>query len=172
MWRWAYFPPVSVVPVEKPKHDKLELGWCGRMIEWKHVECAIEAIACLAPDTRAKCHLTLIGRGDQEAVLKRLAVDRGVAEFIDFKPAMTPEEIGVWMANLDVYLFPSDRGEGWGVVLAEAMDKCCVVIACEEAGATLNLVKDGENGFVFKKGDVQCMADRITYLVEHRADCR
>lgn len=167
MWRWAYFPPVSEEPTQKPRHERLELGWCGRMIDWKHVEYAIQAVALLSDDVRKMCHLTLIGRGDMEEHLKNLAKELGVQEMIDFKPAMTPEDIAEWMKNLDVYLFPSDRGEGWGVVLAEAMDKCCVAIACDETGATLNLIKDGENGFVFKKGDIETMAKRIEFLVKH-----
>jgi glycosyltransferase involved in cell wall biosynthesis len=45
------------------------------------------------------------------------------------------------------------------------MDKCCAVIASEDAGSTLELVKDGANGFTFKAGDVKTLSQRISVLV-------
>ena len=53
------------------------------------------------------------------------------------------------------------------MVLAEAMDKCCVPMACVEAGATLDLIDDGENGFVFEKGDCRRIAKKLMWCIDH-----
>lgn len=171
MWKWAYYPAVDPRPIEKPYNDKLEIGWCGRFIEWKHVECAIQMMAKLPQHVRDRCRLTLVGTGEKESDLKAMANDLNLSDCVSFHTSMTPTEISEWMSGLDVYVFPSDRNEGWGVVLAEAMNKCCVPLASIEAGATPNLVDDGENGFVFEKGDVKGMAMRLEWLAVNRDEC-
>lgn len=69
------------------------------------------------------------------------------------------------MSSLDVFVFPSGRKEGWGAILPEAMDKSCAVIANEAAGSTLELVRDGVNGFTFKNGDIKTLACRLSQLI-------
>lgn len=172
MWKWAYFPAIDSEPVSKPCNEKLQIGWCGRYIHWKHVEFAIQMMARLSKAARSRCELTLVGRGDEEESLRKLAAHLGVTDCVQFKDSMTPEAITKWMTGLDVYVFPSDRNEGWGVVLAEAMNKCCVPLACVDAGATPNLVDDGEDGFVFQYGDVDGMAKRVEWLIGNREECR
>lgn len=172
IWKWAYFPATSAQPTEKPLHEKLQLGWCGRMIGWKNVDVVIRMMAALPTSVRTQCHLTLVGGGALEAQLKEMVKALDLSSCVTFRPSMPPDEIARFMRELDVYVFPSDRNEGWGVVLAEAMDKCCAVIACEEAGATLNLVKDAVNGFVVKAGDVDTMVKRVSFLANDRAACR
>lgn len=169
MWRWAYFPELSDKLSEKPRGEIIQIGWCGRMLKWKHVEIAIEAVAALPMEDRDKCHLTIVGTGECENELRNMVASKKLTKWVDFKPPMTVPEIADFMRGLDIYLLPSDRGEGWGVVLAEAMNKGCVPIACDEAGATLELIQDGFNGYVHKKGDVAAIASRISGLIRNRA---
>lgn len=169
-FKWSYFPPVSAVCPQKMRDSKLHIGWCGRMIDWKHVEYIIKAIGLLQPDVRQKCVVNLIGNGPCRADLVELAERLGVKDIIHFENYKPINEIADFMRDLDVYVFPSDRGEGWGVALMEAMDKGCVPIANVDAGSTLDLVRDGENGFVFENGDVKMLAHKIQWVVEHRSD--
>ena len=168
MWQWAYFPEISKTLCEKPKNEKLQIGWCGRYLGWKHVEVAIKAIASLPADVRNRCELHLVGSGVKEEELKQLVKDLALESCVTFEPPKTVPEIAEFMRRLDVYLLPSDRGEGWGVVIAEAMNKGCVPIACEEAGVTLELVQDGVNGIVHRNGDISAVANRIACLCRDR----
>lgn len=167
VWKWAYTPEVSAKPVVKSNHETMSIGWCGRMIPCKHVEYMIEALVLLPKEYLARCRMTLIGEGECKDGLIKLVQERGLTEHVEFLPYMPVADVAKWMEALDVYVFPSDRGEGWGVVLAEAMDKCCVPIACVEAGATLDLIDDGENGFVFEKGDCRRIARKLMWLIDH-----
>ena len=167
IWKWGYFPEVSDTPIDKPARGKLRIGWAGRMVDWKHVECIIKAASLLGADARSRCVIELVGDGDQKEYLVAMAEKLGISDIMSFRGYLTVTNTMEFMRKLDVYVLPSDRGEGWGVVLAEAMDKCCVPIACVEAGATLNLIEDGENGFVFECGDAKRVATKIQWLLEH-----
>lgn len=172
VWKWAYTPEVSDEPTEKAHDGIMRIGWCGRMLPWKHVEHMVEAMALLPAEYRARCRMTLVGEGPCREGLARLVEDRGLRNGVEFLPYMPVAEVTRLMGELDVYILPSDRGEGWGVVLAEAMDRCCVPIACVEAGATLDLIDDAENGFVFEKGDCRRVAKKLMWLIDHPAERR
>ena len=172
VWKWAYMPEMSNAPVEKKTHDKFYIGWCGRMIEWKHPDHILKAVSLLPDAYRNRCKVSFVGDGDCKNKLKVLTEELNLADIVEFKPYMSIPEVAEWMSGLDTYVFPSDIEEGWGVVLAEAMDKCCVPIACVEAGATLDLIDDGENGFVFEKGDIACITRKIMWLMNHPTEAK
>ena len=54
----------------------------------------------------------------------------------------------------DVFVLPSKGpGETWGLAINEAMACGRPVIASDKCGAAADMIKDNENGFVFKAGD-------------------
>ena len=63
---------------------------------------------------------------------------------------LPPKEIMAIFAESHLFIFSSDQGEGFGATLYEAMTSRVAVIANAKAGGTNLLVKNGENGFVYK----------------------
>lgn len=169
IYQWGYFPKVSDVFPQKRRTEKLRMGWCGRMLDWKHVEYIVQAFASLTPAIAKQCEVVLVGEGPEKSKLVEMVDRLKIANSIKFETYMPINRTMDFMRSLDVYLFPSGRGEGWGVALNEAMDKGCVPIANAEAGATLELVDDGENGFVFQDGDISSFAKAIELLVNDRS---
>lgn len=167
IWQFGCFPPVSDRPVEKPDDGVFRIGWCGKISDLKHVDHIIRAVAVLPHEYGRRVHVDIIGEGEPKESLIQLSRGLSLDGKIEFHSYQPLEKIKTWMEKLDAYLFPSDRREGWGVVLAEAMDKCCVPIACVEAGATLDLIDDGYNGFVFEEGDIRRIARKIMWLMDH-----
>jgi len=54
----------------------------------------------------------------------------------------------------DVFVLPSKGpGETWGLAINEAMACGRPVIVSDKCGAAADMIKDNENGFVFKAGD-------------------
>lgn len=170
IWQFGCFPPVSDKPVEKPMRNELHIGWCGKMLRLKHVDHIIKAVSLLPNDCRNRCRVTIIGEGEHKEELISLVSDLGLDGIVTFKPYQPLEEIKRWMSDLDVYIFPSDIREGWGVVIPEAMDKCCVPIACVDAGVTLDVIDDGYNGFVFEQGDLRRISRKLMWLMDHPAE--
>lgn len=73
-------------------------------------------------------------------------------------------EIGRYYAAADVLVLPSSH-EPWGLVLNEAMCFGLPVIASDAVGAAPDLVRVGENGFVYSVGDVPALADALRRLL-------
>ena len=166
VWRWGYLPPVSDKPTEKPVREKVRIGWCGRFLCLKNVCDILQASSLLENSLKEKIEVTLVGDGPEKGNLVRLVHDLGLDGMVEFKPFMSAADAKAFMRDLDIYVFPSGRQEGWGAVLSEAMDASCAVVANEAAGSTLELVKDGENGFAYKDGDLATLTRRLGELVK------
>ena len=171
-WRWGYLTPVSEKCVEKQKRDKVRIGWCGRMLRLKQVDFILKAYAAMPETARAISEIHLVGNGEAEEELRQLAKELGIEGSVQFSPMMSQPDAKRFLEDLDVFVFPSNAHEGWGATLLEAMDKGCAVIANKAAGATLEVVEDGSNGFTFKDGDIATVMRRLSWLVEHENERR
>ena len=67
----------------------------------------------------------------------------------------------------DIYLFTSDKNEGWGAVLNESMNSCCAAVASHAAGSVPFLVNDKINGLIYRDGDLESAYSKVTWLIEH-----
>lgn len=162
---WAYFPAVSSKPPEKTDSKFLRICWCGRMIACKHVEVLLQAVASLPSDVMCQCRVTIAGEGEMRTRWMSLAAELHLGAVVSFLPVIQHDKALFLMETSDVYVFPSDGEEGWGVAVEEAMDKGCVPIACREAGAPRALIEDGVSGFFFPVGDARCLAEKIIWLL-------
>lgn len=166
-WQWGYLTRMSSECPPSRENGKLRIVWCGRMLQWKRVDLLIKAVAILPDDVKSMCDITLIGNGPEESNLKKLAQDNGLMGFITFVPFMKHEDVMIVLNKSHVYSFSSNVGEGWGAALVEAMNCGCVPIANEAAGVTLEVVQDGENGFVYKDGDFPSLAEKIEWCAKN-----
>lgn len=70
------------------------------------------------------------------------------------------------MEQSEIFVFTSDRNEGWGAVLNESMNSCCAVVANEAIGSVPYLIKDGYNGYIYADGNFEDMYEKVTSLLE------
>lgn len=158
--KWGYFP--ELLPKVDKSFDKLRIMWCGRMLWWKHPEDAVE-VARYLKEKGLDFEMKMIGNGEKrevvESMIAKYDLDSQVTTF-DF---MAPTEIRKTMNESNVYLFTSGKQEGWGVVLNEAMNSGCVVIANRNAGSAPYLIEDGKNGFLYdgSKQQLQSAVDKM-----------
>ena len=54
--------------------------------------------------------------------------------------SMSPEQVRLYMEQSQMFLFTSDRYEGWGAVLNEAMNSGCAVVASHIIGSAPSFV--------------------------------
>ena len=168
MWRWGYFTELPTITQNYEKHQShtLKILWVGRMLDWKRVDTIINALSNLAHN-HISFKLTLIGDGPERVRLKEMAstlLDNDSYDFLEPVPASQVPQI---MAEHDVYILPSSAYEGWGAVINEAMSCGCVVVASSGAGAAAAMIEDGVNGFMFKPGDWQGLADLLTKIANN-----
>lgn len=169
-YKWGYFPETIRYPSIDDLIDRKEKAtilWCGRFISWKHPDDVIE-VAKMLRDAGCCFKIKMIGTGEMERQLKQQASEAGLLdENVRFLGVMSPEAVRRHMESAGICLFTSDRQEGWGAVLNEAMNSGCAVVASDAAGATPYLVNDGVNGSVYHSGDVQELYEKVRRLLEN-----
>ncbi|MGB4581283.1 MAG: glycosyltransferase family 4 protein [Coriobacteriia bacterium] len=173
--RWGYFPAVREHELDalldsKPSGE-VRILWAGRMVSWKHAEDAIRVAARLRSSGH---HFTfdIIGAGPRESAARQLISRLGMTDCIHMIGAVPPDDVRIHMESANVFLFTSDRREGWGVVLNEAMNSGCAVVASHEIGSVPFLMHDGVNGLVYQSGNLDSLQRNIVSLLNDRAACR
>lgn len=174
---WGYFPEFIRYDVEtllggKGYLAKTEEGeqriprllWTARLIPLKHPELAIETAKYLK-DKGIAFHLDMIGGGEMEKQVREWVKAEGLEEQVTLRGFMKPEEVRGFMEHADIFFFTSDRREGWGAVLNEAMNSGCAVVADHMVGAVPYLIRHGENGFAYRDGKKQELFETVEKLV-------
>lgn len=170
MYQWGYFPAVKEYDLDQLFASKKQndILWCGRFIDWKHPDDAI-TLARKLKDAGYEFQLNMIGTGDMEEALKAMTEEYGVTDEVHFLGAMPPEQVRAYMEEAGIYLFTSDRQEGWGAVLNEAMASGCAVVASSAAGSTPFLVQNEKNGIVYQAGNVEMLVEKVQWLLNQPA---
>ena len=108
--------------------------------------------------------LIFVGKGDLEKGLKEEARRIGVWDKVKFLGWR--DDIPEIMQVLDVFVLPS-LNEGMGRVLVEAMAEGKPVVA-SRVGGILDLIKEGQNGFLAEPGDEKSLAIAIKKLLKDK----
>ena len=166
-FKWGYFP-------EMKKYDSLEkminakerkdILWCGRFLDWKHPGDVIEVARLLKRDgCDFKVHF--IGRGEEEEALRAAVMRYELENYVKFHGSMKPENVREYMEKSGIFLFTSDKREGWGAVLNEAMNSGCAVVASHEAGSAPFLINNGYNGYLYESGNIEMLYRKTKKLL-------
>ena len=171
MLKWGYFPKNHKYDIEelfakKSKNEVPLLLWTGRMIDWKHPEYAIE----LAKRLKEKGYafgLKMIGGGEMKPQLECIVKELGLEKEVTFLDFMSPADVRSQMEKADIYLMTSDRKEGWGAVVNEAMNSGCVVVGSHMVGAVPTLICHGVNGLVFQSENMDSLTQEVEKIINN-----
>jgi phosphatidylinositol alpha-1,6-mannosyltransferase len=104
--------------------------------------------------------LWIVGGGDGRRELEALAHSLGVERAVKFTGEVADAELSALYATSDLFAMPS-RGEGFGLVFAEAMASGLPCIASRfDAGS--EVVADGETGLLVDPGNPDELLQAIT----------
>lgn len=149
MRMWAYY--VGYDNVDR-KCYRSGVMWVGRYLPCKRVEDIIQAAISV------EMTLDLYGTGPDENYLRSKYCGCGNVCFHD---PLSAAEVREQMRRHAIYVFASDAGDGWGVVVNEAMLEGMAVVGSVQPGSPATLIEDGVNGLLFNAGDVnglkQCL---------------
>lgn len=115
-------------------------------------------------------HVALVGSGEMEDALRRLAAELGVTN-ISFVGFVNQSAMPELYAACDVFVLPSDN-EPWGLAVNEAMCAGLPVVLSREIGCVPDLLREGRNGFSFPAGDDVALAAGLRALIAQPDECR
>lgn len=175
MLRFGYFPETKTYGAGEP-FDRKKPGsilWAARMIDWKHPELPIKTAAYLKEHLQGvPFHMNIIGGGELEEEMHRLAEELQVTDVVTFLGFRGPEEVRAAMEETQIYLVTSDRKEGWGAVVNEAMNSGCAVVADHMIGAAPYLIRQEENGLMYRDGCEEALFRTVEQLLRNPEKCR
>lgn len=171
MLKWGYFPETRHYDVDKLIQGKgngcVRLLWAARMIDWKHPELPVKTAAYLK-ERGCSFHLDMVGGGALENRVRELIGCYGLEEEVTLRGYCTPEEARELMERSHIYLATSDRKEGWGAVVNEAMNSGCAVVGDHRMGAVPYLIRHGRNGMIYRDGREKQLFRMTEELVRNR----
>jgi glycosyltransferase involved in cell wall biosynthesis len=137
------------------------LLYVGRLDPNKGIDTAVEAMRHLPERAR----LELIGGWDtaEEARLRQLAADAGVAERVHFAGHRGRAEIIEAHGRADAVVFPVRWQEPWGLVPLEAMGRGRPVVATGRGGSA-EYLRDEQNCLLFEVDDAKALAAALSRL--------
>lgn len=178
-FKWGYFTePKELQDVRfklKESNEPVRLMWCGRFLKLKHPELVIEMAYRLKEEGYHFLVDIYGGEGNQQATeavfsirkLMQMVSDYDLQDVVVFHGNVPNSEVLDAMEEHDVFLFTSDKLEGWGAVANESMSNGCVLVASDAIGSTPYLIKEGVTGFSFESCDVQSLTEKVKWLIEH-----
>lgn len=163
-YKWGYFTQVGDFDVEAlldvSTTNITPLMWCSRYLSWKHPELPVLAAKRLK-DRGYRLVIDMYGTGEHEERTRRLAHDVDVEDVVRFKGTLPNDQLMAEMRRHEIFLFTSDRNEGWGAVANESMANGCALVASDAIGSVPYLVKDGENGLMFRSAATNSSFDNV-----------
>jgi len=122
----------------------------------------------LAAHKIPELRLVMLGNGSLAGRLRSIFSDRGVAERVVFPGQIKQNDLPRYYRNADLYLSAS-HSDGTSISLLEAMACGCPVLVSDIPGNRA-WVEPGVQGWWFKDGDPQALADGIQEAFKRSKD--
>ena len=128
--------------------------FCGKLQPWKAPQDVLEAFArASVPGS----FLVYAGDGPLRSALEQRARDLGISERVRLLGFINQSQLPSVYRGADLFVLPS-LYEPFGLVVNEAMLCGCPVAVSDRVGAKYDLVREGENGYIFPTGNVDALA--------------
>lgn len=169
--RFAVSPAITPLGVSQEFRPRSRTGdehpfrliFVGNLVTKKMPQTAVRALIYLGDlDVR----LAIVGEGPLAESLRALCRELNLTERVYFKGRLNSKDLALEMSASHVCVVPS-MWEGFSLVALEAMASGVPVIA-SSGGALNEIVKHGNNGFLFSPGDPEELATNIRTLIENK----
>jgi glycosyltransferase involved in cell wall biosynthesis len=167
-----YDIPVQVIPngvelAALPQRAPAQPGcprivFAARFMEQKNPAHLVQALARVR-ELPWKC--AMLGDGPLLESVRESVRATGLGERITLPGWVTPEQVLSEFSHSDLMVLPS-RSEGLSVVGVQALGMGLAMLL-SDAGGNLELVRQGENGFLFPAGDLDALTRQLKYLLEN-----
>jgi 1,2-diacylglycerol 3-alpha-glucosyltransferase len=143
--------------------DRPILLYVGRLDKEKNVDLVLRAFARIAADVNVQ--FVVAGSGAERSHLLEEVAALKIGEWVTFTGFVPNDDLPGLYAIADCFII-AGTAELQSIVTMEAMASGLPVIAVD-ACALPELVKDEENGFLFKPGDADGLSEEIRKMFTH-----
>jgi glycosyltransferase involved in cell wall biosynthesis len=123
---------------------------------------ALPSIAQVIPDVK----YLVIGRGDDQPRLAKLAIELGVSDRVIFAGFVPTQDLVKHYRLADAYVMPSQ--EGFGIVYLEAM-ACGLPVLAGDADGSADPLQDGQLGWHVPHRNSTAVAQACITILQERA---
>lgn len=138
-----------------PKFEKPTLLYVGRLKKYKNVELPIRALPIIRKSIPG-ARLVIIGSGDHQPDLERLAQSLDLGPSVEFKGFIPQAEKIDYLRRAHISVYPSLK-EGWGLTNIEA-NACGTAVLASRVPGLKDSVDEGNSGLLFEFGDAEGFA--------------
>ena len=154
----------------KKTGESIKILTVGRLVEKKGHEYAIRAIAKIIKKN-INIEYIIAGEGPLRNKLEDLVSELDIKSYINFLGAVEHDEVLKLFQQAHIFILPSITAssgdqEGIPVVLMEASATGLPIISTYHTGIP-EAVIDDKSGFLVPEKDVDILAEKLEYLIEH-----
>ena len=178
-----HFTPNTSTRLQGKKIRSRDLGapdhvllTCCRFIPKKNLFLLLDAFHCYSKklqenDQKRSSKLILLGDGILKEELMMHAEKSGMSDDVIFPGFVQYNELPAYYCMADLFILAS-TSEQWGLVVNEAMASGLPVLVSSHCGCSVDLVKDGYNGYQFNPHDVTGLADKMNLILSNPEERR
>lgn len=170
-FKWGYFTKSENFRSDVRQYDHVRIMWCARFIPWKNPKVPLRLAQSLKKNNY-RFVIDMYGDGELKGEVMEKAERMDVADVVHFHGNKPNHEILEAMHCHDIFLFTSNRREGWGAVLNESMMNGCCPVASNMIGSVPYLIKDSENGLIYNGNDFDSLYEKMKFLLDNPQECR
>src|SRR5258706_7432412 len=144
--------------------------FCSRSLESNYgVDVLARAFVKVANMNR-DVTVILLGGGSQGAKIRQILMNGGVMDRVYCGGQVGQRDLPRWYHMADIYISPS-HVDGSSVTLMEAL-ACGMPCLVSDIPGNKEWVEDGDNGWLFRDGDVDDVVEKILSAIKSRRSCK
>jgi glycogen synthase len=159
------------IPLERFDYRELtavetcKILFVGQVSRTKGVHTLIQSLSRL---DSSNWKLTIVGDGvpDYTQELHQLVANLGLAGKVEFAGRQPHDSLPSIYRLHDIFVFPSEWEEPFGLTHLEAMASGCAVISTTTGGSK-ELICDGHNALAFEAGNADHLAQKLSSLLDN-----
>lgn len=150
--------------------DKIVLGFIGSFYAYEGLLLLLDALPTILK-SQPQVRLLLVGGGPQQKLIKAKVEALGLRDYVILAGRVAHEQVQRYYNLVDIFVYPRLSMRLTDLVTPlkplEAMAQGRLVVA-SDVGGHHELIRDGENGYLFKAGDPQALAQTVLQAIDQQ----
>lgn len=143
------------------------LGFIGWFRKWHGLESLVEIFTARKWHEK-NVHLLLVGDGPLRENLENIIIRLGLENNVTITGAVPRDRLGDYLDQMDIALQPAATSYACPMKLIEYMAAAKAIVAPDQPNIR-EVLRDGENAFLFEPGNINDLARQIEALLADRA---